>query len=311
MNEPFDHHQQLEALARPVLVATDEAARARALAGFDKAGLRPGSVHLVGDIGVDALADRALWFEIGEGQGDALDQWMMALDALLRVSEAPATLSMTAPMIDLVAARFAGDVAMLVAPDPIERVAALATLAARADRASPVRETRGVEDAERLRKLSEEVSRIAETLSRMSASDAGAGYGAGGARPSGLAAVSAPVADGVPAVEIETVRATIRARRLREKYFAADYFADPAWDMLLDLLAAEIAQHRVPVSSLCIAAAVPATTALRWMKTLTDAGIFRRRADPHDGRRVFVELSSEASLAMRRYFSEARGLPVV
>ena len=61
--------------------------------------------------------------------------------------------------------------------------------------------------------------------------------------------------------------------------------------MLLDLLQAEIAQHRVPVSSLCIAAAVPATTALRWIKTMTDAGLFKRRADPHDGRRVFVELS--------------------
>jgi hypothetical protein len=65
--------------------------------------------------------------------------------------------------------------------------------------------------------------------------------------------------------------------------------------MLLDLLQAEIAQLRVPVSSLCIAAAVPATTALRWLK-----GIFLRRADPHDGRRVFVELAPQASLAMRR-----------
>ena len=81
-------------------------------------------------------------------------------------------------------------------------------------------------------------------------------------------------------------------------------FADPAWDMLLDLLQAEIAQHRVPVSSLCIAAAVPATTALRWIKTMTDAGLFKRRADPHDGRRVFVELSSIASDAMHRYFGE-------
>jgi hypothetical protein len=52
--------------------------------------------------------------------------------------------------------------------------------------------------------------------------------------------------------------------------------------MLLDLLQAEIAQHRVPVSSLCIAAAVPATTALRWIKTMTDVGLFKRRADPHD-----------------------------
>ena len=98
----------------------------------------------------------------------------------------------------------------------------------------------------------------------------------------------------------------IRARRLRSRFFEEELFADPAWDMLLDLLQAEIAQLRVPVSSLCIAAAVPATTALRWLKTMTDKGIFLRRADPHDGRRVFVELSPSASEGMRRYFAEVR-----
>jgi DNA-binding MarR family transcriptional regulator len=43
---------------------------------------------------------------------------------------------------------------------------------------------------------------------------------------------------------------------------------------------------------------------------MTDKGIFVRRADPHDGRRVFVELSKDASLAMRRYFAEV-GQPAV
>ena len=91
---------------------------------------------------------------------------------------------------------------------------------------------------------------------------------------------------------------------MRSRFFADDLFADPAWDMLLDLLQAEIAQLRVPVSSLCIAAAVPATTALRWLKTMTDKGMFVRRADPHDGRRVFVELAPDASVALRRYFAQ-------
>jgi DNA-binding MarR family transcriptional regulator len=70
------------------------------------------------------------------------------------------------------------------------------------------------------------------------------------------------------------------------------------------MLQAEIAQLRVPVSSLCIAASVPATTALRWLKTMVSEGLFLRRADPHDGRRVFVELAPEASQALRRYFAE-------
>ncbi len=44
---------------------------------------------------------------------------------------------------------------------------------------------------------------------------------------------------------------------------------------------------------------------------MTDAGLFRRRADPHDGRRVFVELAPSASDALRRYFTEIGKLAVV
>jgi len=81
--------------------------------------------------------------------------------------------------------------------------------------------------------------------------------------------------------------------------------------MLLDLLQAEIEQMRVPVSNLCIAASVPATTALRWLKTMVSQGLFVRRADPHDGRRVFVELAPEASQALRRYFAEVGQVAVI
>ncbi len=112
-------------------------------------------------------------------------------------------------------------------------------------------------------------------------------------------------------MSIDTVRTVIRARRLRGRYFAEDLFADPAWDMLLDLLQAELAQLRVPVSSLCIAAAVPATTALRWIKCMTEQELFVRRADPHDGRRVFVELAPQTSASMRRYFADVDKAAVV
>jgi DNA-binding MarR family transcriptional regulator len=148
-------------------------------------------------------------------------------------------------------------------------------------------------DAERLRQLSDEVSRIAATLARLSTGPAPA------SRP------VEPLANAeVPPVSAETIRTIIRARRLRARYFSEELFADPAWDMLLDLLQAEISHLRVPVSSLCIAAAVPATTALRWLKTMVSEGLFIRRADPHDGRRVFVELAPHASNALRRYFAE-------
>lgn len=159
------------------------------------------------------------------------------------------------------------------------------------------RDSAADESATRLRQLSEEVSRIAATLARLSGESGAEARGAG---------TEAPPTGEMPAVPAETVRAVIRARRQRGEFLPADLFADPAWDMLLDLLQAELVQHRVPVSSLCSAAAVPATTALRWIKTMTDRGMLTRRADPHDGRRVFIEMSRATSLAMRRFFNEVK-----
>ncbi len=54
------------------------------------------------------------------------------------------------------------------------------------------------------------------------------------------------------------------------------------------------------VSSLCIAAAAPATTALHWIETLADPGVFVCEADRHDDRRMFIALADAAfgSLAL-------------
>ncbi len=74
--------------------------------------------------------------------------------------------------------------------------------------------------------------------------------------------------------------------------------------MLLDLTAAHAEHQRVSVTSLCIAAAVPATTALRWIKQLVDSGVFVRVADSTDRRRAFIGLSEHSTEAMARYFAE-------
>ncbi|MEL7188381.1 MAG: MarR family transcriptional regulator [Pseudomonadota bacterium] len=100
------------------------------------------------------------------------------------------------------------------------------------------------------------------------------------------------------------VRRVIAARQARAKFFDSELFADPAWDMLLDLTAAHGENARVSVTSLCIAASVPATTALRWLKQMVDIGIFERIADPADRRRAFIALSENSLDAMARYFQE-------
>lgn len=107
-----------------------------------------------------------------------------------------------------------------------------------------------------------------------------------------------------PLPDPKLVQRVIRQRRLRERHFESGLFADPAWDILLDLTAAHVENRRVSVSSLCIAAAVPATTALRWINLLTEKGILLREHDEGDKRRVFVTLSDNAVEAMARYFDE-------
>jgi Winged helix DNA-binding domain len=99
------------------------------------------------------------------------------------------------------------------------------------------------------------------------------------------------------------IRGIIRRRRARAQFFPADLFADPAWDILLDLAAARLEGTRVSISSLCIAAAVPTTTALRWIKGMTSAGILERESDPEDGRRSFVRLSGRFAAAMEAYLT--------
>lgn len=78
--------------------------------------------------------------------------------------------------------------------------------------------------------------------------------------------------------------------------------------MLLDLTAARLEGRQVSVSSLCIASAVPPTTALRWIKSLTEKKIFVRIADPRDGRRVFIQLSDMAMDAMIPYLAASISL---
>ena len=102
------------------------------------------------------------------------------------------------------------------------------------------------------------------------------------------------------------IRRLIKARQLRARYFDADHFADPAWDILLDLAAARAERQQVSVTSLCIAAGVPATTALRWIGQMVDADLLVRVSDPHDRRRAYIALADNTADAMARYFAEVR-----
>ena len=200
---------------------------------------------------------------------------------------------------------------LLVDPEDADLVIALGRARAMAPRGR-VREL-GEEDRLLLVRLAEQVAEIAARLDRLDrdppkvSAPAFAFHGVG-AEDEPLVRKSR-----VPLPDPRMVRRVLRQRRLRDQFFDAGLFADPAWDMLLDLTAAEGERKRVSITSLCIAASVPPTTALRWIGQLVDAGLFCRVEDDADRRRAFIELSDRASEAMALYFAALDGktkLPV-
>lgn len=193
--------------------------------------------------------------------------------------------------IDLAAAIVPeGEVTFLCEPEPADLVYAISGLLM--PNALRLNDISADSSPMRLRELSEEVGRIARALASMSHTRA-----LGDPLTQGNGQEDQP---GDFVVDAPTIRAMIRARRIRGQFFHADLFADPAWDMLLDLSAARLEDQAVPVSSLYIAAAVPATTALRYISKMTEFGLLTRISDPHDRRRAFVGLSEATADAMTR-----------
>lgn len=106
----------------------------------------------------------------------------------------------------------------------------------------------------------------------------------------------------------EKVANVIRARHLRHRYFPEMLFGEPAWDMLLELLDAELDARQVTITNLCEAAGVPGSVGMRWLNSLVAEKLVRRRPDPYNALCEFIELEPRTSTAFRRYFEDlARG----
>lgn len=240
-----------------------------------------------------------------QGASDArLESVLTALDSLARSTSARVVAAMDHTQIDLVASLLWGpQVDLLCEPTVAQWVAAIGVAIA------PLRRDRlrdaARDDDERLHRLREELTRIAEVLARLASDDPSSD----GVADRALSYAGPPATTSVTSADIRKI---IRARRLRDAQFSPGLFEDPAWDMLLDLYAAHLEGGRVSVSSLCIAAAVAPTTALRWIARLSDSGLFERHPDPSDRRRVYLGLSENARDRMTRYFAALaqNGLPI-
>ena len=201
---------------------------------------------------------------------------------------------------------------ILVAPSRAERVIALGRVLASAP-SGRVREL-SEDDRLTLLRLTEQVGQIAERLDRLAPRSAPREERSAFRFESPAVSYSGPPEDDRSARLVRAartalpdprlVRRIIRQRQLRARFFEGELFADPAWDILLDLSAARAERKRVSVTSLCIASGVPPTTALRWIAQMTEAGLLERVEDETDRRRAFIALSPRAADAMARYFAE-------
>lgn len=203
---------------------------------------------------------------------------------------------------------------VLIDPGRADWVVALGQVLAR----MPAARVREMSDEERLLllRLTEQISQIAERIERLSAAGRpmpvdteGSAFSFGAPRPAFVFQTADPrerlVQHDQPQLpDPKLLRTIIRRRQARTKFFGEDLFADPAWDMLLDLAAARGERAQVSVTSLCIASGVPPTTALRWIGHLTEAGLLERVEDRSDRRRAFIGLTDKAISALAGYFAQ-------
>jgi hypothetical protein len=271
--------------ARLLLLADEPASRGSIEASAERLACRVFPIR---------MADGAAWLsDDGSFDGvvldvtrDNVDVAEPLLDLIVSELDSHCRYLVSAPLdlVDRIAARAWGsDILQVSDPSNAEQTEALEWMLAR----EPARLHDPGKGTTRLQQLSLEAGRIASALASLSETEAERERGE--ERP----------LDGA------RVRAIIRTRRLRDQFLGPELFADPAWDMLLDLMAARLEGQQVAVSSLCIAAAVPPTTALRWIKALTDQGILLRVADPQDGRRIHIELSEGVANALDAYLRAA------
>jgi DNA-binding MarR family transcriptional regulator len=102
------------------------------------------------------------------------------------------------------------------------------------------------------------------------------------------------------------IRALVALRRRRIDRLAIPKMSEPAWDILLDVYACQLEGIRLPITAVGIMAAIPAATAQRWIKRLTQQGMLVRIADTGDQRRAYVSLAAGTWEAMRAWHADAR-----
>ena len=93
-----------------------------------------------------------------------------------------------------------------------------------------------------------------------------------------------------------------RERHARQKFLSPSAASEPAWPILLEMLAAALAGEAASVKRLTYASAVPPTTALRWINVLVEEGYAVRHRGEQDARLTLLSLSQKGQGALQDYF---------
>lgn len=91
----------------------------------------------------------------------------------------------------------------------------------------------------------------------------------------------------------------LAVRRARDTVFGGDLFSDPAWDILLELYAANLTGRVVSLTDLTTAIGAPAPTVARWVAALTERGLVESNLDSLSLPKLQIRLSAEGTRKMK------------
>ena len=225
------------------------------------------------------------------------DVHMPALDGISFLDELSARFSRTHPIVPLVITGFgslelAVDAMRLDAADFLTKPVTYQTFSQALRRA--------------FRKWTKLMGQVAEDANLTWFPAAEDGYPILSDRPFPAEASPRPAADtGEPSEEelASFLQGYIRTHERRGRFLDTDLFADPAWSILLDLALSRLDNKPLPVSSACVAAGVPMSTALRHIRILVANGYAKRWQDPKDRRRDLLMIEDTAMKAVTDYMT--------
>jgi len=96
------------------------------------------------------------------------------------------------------------------------------------------------------------------------------------------------------------VLSVLASRRGREAAFGRELFADPAWDILLELFAASLGRRRMSRADLARAVDIPESSLIRWIHALAARGLVVSITEPVEHGITFLELTDSGAMTMKR-----------